>query len=229
MVRGRIYRFLRRISVRNCNLPGRSGRIKRIILILLLVFIVSACIMVRIEPEMRRMAEEMISTSVTEYLNSTIAEKIKNGELDYSSLVTLEKDSQGRVTALVTNMAKINVLQTEIVDEALEKLSDKMETYIKIPIGNIIGGTMLSGRGPNIPVKVISVSNLSAEFSNEFSAEGINQTRHQIILNFKVDISMLIPGSTVHDTVCASVVAAETVIVGEVPNAYTDIHGSLKN
>ena len=229
MGKGRIYRFLRRMSVKRRRVPGPVNRWRKILLAILLFFIFTAVIMIRKEPEMRRLAEDMISTSVTEYLNSTIADKIKNGELDYSSLVTLEKDSQGRVTALVTNMAKINVLQTEIVDEALEKLSDRMETYIKIPIGNIIGGTMLSGRGPNIPVKIISVSNLSAEFSNEFSAEGINQTRHQIILNFNVDINMLIPGGTVHDTVHASVVAAETVIVGEVPNAYTDIHGSLKN
>lgn len=229
MGKGRIYRFLRRVCVRHRRVPGVVNRRRRIMLALVLFLAVLCGIMIRIEPEMRRMAEYMINTSVTEYLNSTIAEKIKNGELDYSSLVTLEKDSQGRVTALVTNMAKINILQAEIVDEALERLSDRIETSIKIPVGNIIGGTILSGRGPNIPVKIISVSNLSAEFSNEFSAEGINQTRHQIILNFNVDIDMLIPGSTVHDTVHTSVVAAETVIVGEVPNAYTDIHGSLKN
>ena len=89
----------------------------------------------------------------------------------------------------------------------------------------LIGGTVFSGRGPGIPVRIVSVSNVTADFTNEFSSAGINQTRHQIILNIKVDIDMLIPGGTLQDTVTTSMVIAETVIVGTVPGTYADMSG----
>lgn len=206
--------------------PGRRRRAAFAVAAVILLF---GTVAIKIEPEMRKMAGYMISTQVTECLNEVIGEKIADGGMEYSSLVTLEKDSGGRVTALMANMAKINALQAEITAGALSRLSDRMKTAIKIPLGNIIGGTVLSGRGPDIPVKILSVSNMTAGFSNEFTAAGINQTRHRIVLDFTVDIDMLIPGRTVSDTVRTSVVVAETVIVGDVPDTYADIYGGEKN
>ena len=225
MWRIKLNRLLRRIQIHRRHYRYPAVRRRRAVLLLAAAAVISGAVMIRIEPEMEKMAGYMINTEVTEYLNTAIAERIKSGELDYASFVTLEKDSAGKVTALVTNMAKINVLQTEITAEVLRMLSDRMETSIKVPVGNIIGGTVLSGRGPNINIRILSVSNMSAKFSNQFISAGINQTRHQIVLNFTVDIDMLIPGGTVHDTVTSSMVVAETVIVGDVPDTYADISG----
>ena len=228
MWRIKLRRFFGRARARGRYMAA-PGTKKMAVLAAAAAILLFGMVVIKIEPEMRKMAGYMINTQVTECLNEAIGEKIAEGGMEYSSLVTLEKDSGGRVTALMANMAKINALQTEITAGVLSRLSDRMKTAIKIPLGNIIGGTVLSGRGPDIPVKILSVSNMSAGFSNEFTAAGINQTRHRIVLDFTVDIDMLIPGGTVSDTVRASVVVAETVIVGDVPDTYADISGGEKN
>ena len=228
MWRIKLRRFFGRVRAR-CRYMAVPGAKKRAVLILTAAILLFGAAVIKIEPEMRKMAGYMINTQVTECLNEVIGEKIAEGGMEYSSLVTLEKDSGGRVTALMANMAKISALQTEITAGVLSRLSDRTKTTIKIPLGNIIGGTVLSGRGPDIPVKILSVSNMSAGFSNEFAAAGINQTRHRIVLDFTVDIDMLIPGGTVSDTVRTSVAVAETVIVGDVPDTYADITGGNEN
>jgi hypothetical protein len=60
-------------------------------------------------------------------------------------------------------------------------------------------------------------------FRNEFSSSGINQTRHQIMMDITVDLIVLFAGKRETDKVTVSVNVAETVIIGNVPNMYTSM------
>jgi len=213
----------RRIRLLRHRMLGRtSGKRGAPLLpaVLLLVAVLSVVILSRLQPIVIQMAEYSVGDEVTELVNEAIAEKVLDESLNYKNLVTLETDSEGNISALRTNMAEINLLKSEITAYVIDSLSKHMTSVIKIPIGNVLGGPILSGRGPCIPVKIVSVTNISAEFSNEFLSAGINQTRHQIILSITVDTEALIPGKTIIDTVTTSMVVAETVIVGAVPNTY---------
>ncbi|MBQ8830131.1 MAG: sporulation protein YunB [Oscillospiraceae bacterium] len=222
MWKRKLDRFLRRLQVRFRHMPKGKYILTKVLVVLLVLTAAFAVIMAELEPALEKMAAIMISNDVTEYLNDAVAETVKDGEFRYGDLVTIERDSNGDVAAISSNMARINLLQTEIASYVMEKLSDRMKTSIKIPFGNLVGGTIMSGRGPDIPVRILSVSNFYTDFSNDFTEAGINQTRHRIIIDFEVEIDMLIPGGTVRESIDASVVVAETVIVGDVPNTFTE-------
>lgn len=168
-----------------------------------------------------QMAMASATNSVTAAINRAIRERMADGSLEYTQLVSLEKDTNGQVSALVTNMANVNSLQADITNRVIQLLSDETVSEIGVPIGNIIGGTLLSGRGPSIPIRILSVSYASAAFSNQFSDAGINQTRHQIMLYVTVQVVLLLPGYKTSVTVSSEVSVAETVIIGSVPDSYT--------
>ncbi len=68
------------------------------------------------------------------------------------------------------------------------------------------------------------MTDVQTEFINKFYEEGINQTRHSIVLEVSAVIDLYVPGSReMETTVTTQVVVAETVIVGQVPNVYADI------
>ena len=92
-----------------------------------------------------------------------------------------------------------------------------------IPLGNIFLPELLSGRGPLLPVKIISVSSSDAKFMNRFSEAGINQTLHQIVIEVILAATALTPVGTTTVQVSSQVVVAETVIVGTVPNSYINV------
>ena len=206
---------------------GRYSRNKRklaaILAFVLLLGIIAAVFYEKnLSPIVTETALYTVTDVVTGLVNDIIREKIESGMLNYENLVTIEKDDSGNISALITNMANANLLQTLITNEVIEKISDNFTADMQIPLGNIIGGTLFYGRGPLIPVTLKSVTNVSAVFENEFSSAGINQTRHQIKLKISVDVKVLIPGQELVNTVQTGMVIAETVVVGSVPENYAN-------
>ena len=61
----------------------------------------------------------------------------------------------------------------------------------------------------------------AAAFRDKFTAAGINQTKHQILLDVDVYVTILLPGITTYTKVSNEISVAETVIVGAVPDTYT--------
>ena len=72
------------------------------------------------------------------------------------------------------------------------------------------------------------VGSSNASFENEFTEAGINQTKHRIILNVDVSVSILLPGFSTYTKVSNRFTVAETIIVGTVPDSYVYFHGNLE-
>ena len=120
-------------------------------------------------------------------------------------------------------MSEVNRLKTEILDIINDKIVEQTVDELGIPLGNIFLPELLSGRGPLLPVKIISVSSSDAKFMNRFSEAGINQTLHQIVIEVILAATALTPVGTTTVQVSSQVVVAETVIVGTVPNSYINV------
>ena len=133
----------------------------------------------------------------------------------------LLKDSDGRVTALSSNMAEFNRLQTAVADDVLARLSQVSASELAVPLGTLTGSPLLAGRGPKLTVKMETIGTATAKFRDKFTAAGINQTKHQILLDVDVRVSILLPGITTYTKVSNEISVAETVIVGGVPQTYT--------
>ena len=170
---------------------------------------------------LERLAATRVSNAVNRIVSEAVEEGIESGEFSYDSLITFEKDNEGRITALYSNMAAFNRLQSKILDIILARIDQVSARELSIPIGSLTGSVLLAGRGPSISVRMESVGSSSAWFENEFASAGINQTKHQIVLNIDVAVSILLPGFSTDTVVSNAVTVAETVIVGSVPDTYT--------
>lgn len=186
-------------------------------------------LLAHLRPVLTSMASARVSNSVNRIVAAAVEEAIQRGDINYEAFVTFEKDATGRVTALRSNVAEVNRMQSAISEEILHRLSEVSTSELRIPIGTLTGSALLSGRGPYITVRMQAVGSASAVFRNEFSAAGINQTRHQILLEVDVYMSILLPGIRTSTTVANEIAVAETVIVGSVPESYTYFSASAEN
>ena len=167
------------------------------------------------------LAETAVSNMVGQVVTEAVSDTIANGDIRYERLISFEKDNNGDITALHSNMAEFNRLQAGITQEVLTRLGEVAERDLVIPLGTLTGSALLAGRGPDFTVRMQSVGSCSARFENRFSQAGINQTTHRIILCVEVNMSILLPGFQTSTQVDASFSVAETVIVGDVPESYT--------
>lgn len=163
-------------------------------------------------------ASDIVTVSVNNAISSVLAEGSYTG--DY--FVDFEKDAQGNVTAISSNMSKINMLSAKILERVVGT-TERNTITVKIPSGNLTGISLLMGRGPKVPVKIIVLTSSKVEFGNRIITAGINQTKHQINLQVIVDVDILVPWGSESTQVVTEVLIADTVIVGEVPDTYLNM------
>lgn len=200
---------------------AQRDRLRSILTVVLLLTVgLTLLLRLRLAP----MAEQLIVTQVdnqaSDAINAAIDEQITSGEIDYDRMISVEKDAKGNVNALHTNIAEINRLKTSILKRVDEKLENLSMEELSVPIGSVLLPELLSGRGPKIPVRVLAVRTSDAVFRSSFESAGINQTKHSIMIDIHVVITILTWAGTQEIAVDSSVVAAETVIVGTVPTTY---------
>ena len=201
------------------KVPHRRYHRRLVAVILLLAFLAVIACSLYLRSISRSMAISDAKDAVNLAVNNCVNRIMRENDYDNSYFVTLEKDSEGCITAITTNTAHINELSsrlmTEIADAANSETLD-----LRIPLGSLLGSNLLMGRGPAIPVEVIMLTSSFVQFDNELISTGINQSRHVITLKADVDIDILIPWATISTTVETDVLIAETVIVGRVPHTY---------
>ena len=171
------------------------------------------------------LAQTQVTNATSDLINDAVSKQISSGNIAYDRIVYFEKDINGRITALKTNIGEVNSLKTQTLNTINEEILDTDDFDIGVPIGSLFVPEFLSGRGPRIPVRILSVRNSDATFDSSFVQAGINQTLHQLNMCVLVDVTILVLGRTVSFTVTSQVVVAETIIVGDVPDTYLQAGG----
>lgn len=201
----------------------RATRWALIALCLLLFF---GWVAVRSVMYLRELSCDMVLSDAVDLMtlcvNDTINRTLAGRDYGYDYFVTIDRDESGAVTAIKANMARINALSSELLSDIVEA-ADRGELSLSIPIGNILGSSLLLGKGPDIPVDITLLTSSRVDFKNELSAAGINQTKHEMKLDVVVDIDVVLPWRTVSTQVVTEILIAETVIVGEVPQTYLNM------
>ena len=174
----------------------------------------------------RELAQIQIMNATSDLINDAVDGLIEKGDIHYDRIVYFEKDLDGRITALKTNMSEVNRLKTDTLQLINDEILALDQTHLGIPLGSLFLPEFLSGRGPVIPVQIISIRNSDASFSSAFSQAGINQTLHKLNMRVSVDVAVLVFGQTDIFTVTSEVVVAETIIVGDVPDTFLQTGGS---
>lgn len=200
-------------------------RKRRWLILFLAAVLALLALRAKIDPLTAQLAQAQVSNLASHTINQAVAQELKQDDIQYGDLINLERDTSGNITALTTNMLGMNRLKTGLLSLLDGEEYDITGELLNIPLGNLSGIQLLSGRGPSIPVKVLAVSSTDAWFTGEFTEAGINQTLHRIMLTVTLDVLLLLPTGTVSQTVSTEVCVAETVLLGQVPDSYTYFNG----
>ena len=204
------------------HLPHMRRR-TRLLIVLFALMLSLGYVTVRSIMYFRELSCQMVLSDATDLMtlciNDTVARKLGAEDYGYDYFVSVERDSAGRVTAVLANMSRINAMSSELLSDIVHA-ADGGQLSLAIPLGNVLGSSLLLGKGPEIPVDITMLSSSHVDFKNELTDAGINQTKHQIKLDVVIDIDVIMPWRTVSTQVVSEILIAETVILGDVPNTY---------
>ena len=199
---------------------GFSPLLLTIILGVLLSWGIISLLEVRLKPLISASARTQVQNAVVDTIEKAVAADLEARQVSYAGLVEIQRDSSGTITALSTDMAALNLLRSQLVEDILTALKGIDVSQIDVPLGVLLDSDLFWGRGPSITARALSVGTVSAEFESRFTSAGVNQTLHRVWLAVSVPVTILLPGGAVEVPLETRLCIAETVIVGQVPGTY---------
>jgi len=203
----------------------RTRRKKRQFSILLLAGALAVAVgfSVQFRPLMLDGACKFARNAAQAAINETVCAMLEQEETDYADLMRISYNTEGVITSLQADSAKINRIKAQTLLQVQECLSDKGPLRLELPLGTLCGITVLSGKGPMIPCHFLMSSVPAVSLEYHFDGAGINQTLHSIIMVVTVPLSVTLPLQSADTEVKASFIIGESVLVGEVPDSYTNV------
>ena len=196
-----------------------------IAVILAVAAAVAAYVVAHLNPIVIAMAEAKARQLAVAAINQAVAE-VMQSSVSYSDLIQVSTDANGRVTLIKANTLLMNELASKTALTVQKNLTELEDEGVLLPLGSAFGVKVLSSSGPRIRVGVVPVGSITTRFVTAFETAGINQTRHQILLDVTVAVEILLPGSTLNTEIGAQIPVAETVIVGAVPDTVLQWGGA---
>ena len=177
-----------------------------------------------VNKEVYRYCLDYLEVYSLEALNNAVLDSLTN-EIEYNSLVNIEKNNNGDIVLMSANSFEVNKLSRKIVSLTSLYLKNKLETGVPVPLLAFSGIPLLSGYGKKINIKTMNLTSVGCGFVSDFKSVGINQTLHSIYIEIicKSNMSVLFSKREVNSK--TSVLICETVLVGKVPEIY--LNGKL--
>ncbi|MBR0600234.1 sporulation protein YunB [Sinanaerobacter chloroacetimidivorans] len=193
-------------------------------LILLIVMSIYSMVFTEkiVKPNMAAIAEVKVKAMITQIVNEAVHDQFVSdaGVLD---LLTIKTDNEGNISFVQSNTLAMNQLATGLTQKVQGKYKVTDPMTVSVPMGSILGSQILSQIGPYIELKVLPIGMSKVNFKTEFESTGINQTKYKVFLEMDSQARVLAPFSINNINVQSTILVAEAVIVGEVPNSYINV------
>ena len=177
----------------------------------------------KMQPIILRYAESVAETVMLNSANEAVVKILKEKGFDYNKIALLTQNDEGKIISLEIDTYKINYFKSAISNEISNIIANRERYTVSIPIGTFLSNTYTTGLGPDIDFKMQMTSTAFVDFENEFRSAGINQVLHRIMVKIKICGSLIVAGYKRSITVNTSAIAAQTVIVGNIPQNFTNV------
>lgn len=166
---------------------------------------------------MNEISEYKGRQTATAAIGRAVDECLEGESGDYIEIV---RDGDGRIVSLTADPKRLNKLENDLKGSINRGLSEVTDNEMKVPLGTLTGMTALSGRGPDIGIRLHQTGAVDVKLVNDFCSTGLNQTRYSLRLTVTAELSAILPGHSTDIKVSDEYIITETVIVGELPDTY---------
>ena len=171
--------------------------------------------------------KELISYAARNAASAATTAGVENSldtdKVRYVDLIKFGRDQSGNIVSVTTDAYYLNKIGNNIGDE-IDKHINQMKSYIiKIPFSVLFSEQLINGRGPKMPLVFVMTGITTTDFENEFTAAGVNQTHHRIMMSITVNTYVIHSGNVTVVPYKTNVCIAESIVVGITPQTFAEI------
>ena len=205
----------------------KINKLNIILIFFIILVIINLLVIKAISPVFNKLCEDKAKGVAILICNTNTSECIK--QYNYYDFIIIHMDDDKNIRMLEANMKNINLVISNITEKIQKEINNSQNEELYISSGSFTGVSLLSGRGPKIPIKISTIGNVNTELKSEFFSKGVNQTIHRLYLKINCEISILTPFNTINEEINNQFIIAENIIVGNLPQTYYDLEGLSEN
>lgn len=203
----------------------RKRKIAPIVAIILVVAV--GVLLISAEIRISNVRGKLISYAAKNAASSAatvgIEKSLDTDRVRYADLVKFRRDRNGNIVSVSTDAYYLNKIGNNIGDEVDKQINEMKSYVLKIPVSVLFSEQFINGRGPKLPVIFVMTGITTTDFENEFTAAGVNQTHHRIMLNIKINTYVIHSGNVIVVPYETNVCIAESIVVGITPQTFAEI------
>ena len=162
-------------------------------------------------------SEELTQEAARAYVLAQVNQAVEEALAQPRPFVTIERDGEGEPVAVQADTAALNELRLQVLGTLEESLNGSVT--VEVPVGSLTGVALLNGRGFPVPLTLGMEGSADLSFQTEFVSAGINQSCHRITMTVRAQVYSQSKRFAVSAQESTVTVLAETLVVGEVPQA----------
>ena len=216
--------FISNIGDKNLK---KKQKITKIFIIMIIAFSTIKIVLDAILPIFETICKDKAKSIATIISNEQATNVMR--EYSYDELFTIDKDNNGNITMIKSNIFPINEIISDVAVKIQNEIEERGREEIKIALGSFTGFKLLAGKGVGIPITISTIGNIETDLRSEFKEQGINQTLHRVYLQVECEVSILTPYEDITEKITNQVLIAENIIVGKIPNTYYNLEGINTN
>jgi len=175
-----------------------------------------------LRPSILALSQVRVRYYAVNVMNNAVKDVLSQND-GLETLVEVIRDDNGAIKMVKTDAVSMNKLSTLVTQRAQEGMGELDSIEFAVPLGLVLTNGLLSGRGPDIKVKMLHSGSVSTDFSTVFENAGINQTWLRVYLVMSTQIRVFAPLAGESVNVEAKIPVTEMIIVGEVPDTYINV------
>lgn len=199
----------------------RSGRDARI-LILTAAAALAAVVIAVLSSAVREPVMDAACDSLMEAASRELTLSAQNALAESGELLSVMKTGE-KSFIITADTAKLNAIVTCITAEAQRRVAGPCIEGASVPLGTASGIALLSGRGPSLGVRFKPLGAVTAHVSSSLRSSGINQSLFTVNVTLTANLRVQLAGASETVTIKNTVLLCETVVVGDVPQVYTNV------
>lgn len=146
--------------------------------------------------------------------------KLKLYNVFYDNFYDFEKNSDGEIILVKSNVSNINLMNIYAQKEIQNTINGLKNDKISIPAGAFTGSSWLADKGDGIELNVMPVGAVETKLNSYFYHEGLNQTLHRLVLKVTTTVRIIVPVRAQDVVITNEFLIAENLIQGRVPDSY---------
>ena len=183
-----------------------------------------AVVQIAVTPRLEDLAEYQCRALVIQAINTAVYKEMQQNPLRYEGLYTVEDTGNGFANVYADTSA-INEARSCLINAAQEALIALPESKLRIPLGSLVGVTLLGGIGPAWELSLLPQAYVEGTVLEQTQPLAINRTQYTAVLELSTTINMVLDGKTSTARVTQQIPLASLLLDGETPDLYTEFGG----